>query len=99
MERWRRFERTSDSYWYLSSGSTDAIKFIPKKDIMFLGFGMFGNYNKKDMPMKFWWKVDDDEDSEKYEVTVIESELHQPERTFDVVLKDVGAKPVKVLAG
>lgn len=98
-EKWRRFERTCDSYWYLSTTSTDAIKFIPKKDVYWLGFGMYGNYNKKDMPMKFWYFIDDEQESEKYEVTVIESELEQPEKTFDVFLKDYGIKPIKISAG
>jgi hypothetical protein len=35
----------STSYW-------DAVVFIPKKDIWFFGFGLFSNYNNKDIGIK-----------------------------------------------
>lgn len=100
MMKWRRFRNHyPDSYWYISPRNTDAIKFIPLKDIIFMGFGMHGNYERNDMLMKFWWTIDEGEDSEKYETTVIEAELDQERVAFDVVLKDCGAKPFKVFAG
>lgn len=44
--RWVRFKeyRTTD-YFYLNSHYWDACVFIPKRDVTFFGFGIFGNYH------------------------------------------------------
>ena len=105
--RWKRFRRCVDSYWYLSTTSVDALKFIPKRDIKFFGFGMFSNYNGKDMTMKVSWFLEDEDPGESrewYEVTVNIDECElayegSPGKVFDFYIQSVGQKPFIVREG
>jgi len=57
--KWTRFKDKSSGAWHISESSTDAVVFIPKRDIYFLGFGAYANHYAKDMTMTIWWFVGD----------------------------------------
>ena len=51
----------------------DAVCFVPKTNVYFHGFGVMANYNGKDLTYKIKWSIDD-ETSEEYEVSKVDSE-------------------------
>ena len=59
---WRRFPRLYlTDYFYMETYSWDAVVFVPKRNIRFMGFGIMSSYNNKDMAYKVSWAIDDDE--------------------------------------
>ena len=57
-KEWIRFQDFYlTDYYYMSSSYWDAVVFIPKRDIWFFGFGLFSNYNNKDVGIKFQWNL------------------------------------------
>ena len=85
----------STSYW-------DAVAFIPKKDIWFCGFGLFANYNCKDIVFKIQWhlgKEGEEYASEEYEVELKDSDKDTEKKWWLIDIRDVGEKPLKVRDG
>lgn len=48
----------------MSNSRHDACCFVPKKSVLFMGFGLLGNYKGKDMSFKVSWIIDDVESDE-----------------------------------
>ena len=49
-QRWIRFPKFYHTdYFYMETYSWDAVIFIPRRNIKFLGFGIMASYNDKDM--------------------------------------------------
>ena len=42
---WRRFKEKSGGSWHISESNIDAVIFVPKRDIYFMGLGAYANYN------------------------------------------------------
>ena len=64
--KWKRFPSfESSDYFYMSSDYWDAVMFIPKHDIYFLGFGLMNQYEKKPFKIIFKYNIDGT-DSEEY---------------------------------
>lgn len=40
---------------YLEMNYWDVITYVPRKDIKFIGFGLFGNYNNISMQIRVKW--------------------------------------------
>ena len=56
---WQRFGRvTLNDYFYLSSRYFDAVCFIPKRNVMFHGFGVLAHYDAKNVNYIFKWAID-----------------------------------------
>jgi len=58
--------------------SWDSVAFVPKCNITFHGFGILGNYEKKDMEYKVRWCIDE-EPSEELDFAVLDDQK-DPER-------------------
>ena len=39
----------------------DSLIFIPRRDILFIGFGMMANHRGRDITFIFKWKIDSEE--------------------------------------
>ena len=96
--KWRRFKACSGGSWHISTSNTDALVFIPKRDIYFMGIGAFCNYNQKDMTMTIWWKLGDGEKSEELDKLLVDAEKDAELKTHDINITELGASPVKVSA-
>lgn len=48
----------------MSNSRHDACCFVPKKPILFMGFGLLGNFRGKDMSYIVSWIIDDEESDE-----------------------------------
>lgn len=96
--KWRRFKNyhTSD-YFCLEVNYKDAVIFIPKRDVLFIGFGVFSSYYGKDLKIKLGWEIDGDR-TDMFDVTFIDADKSS-DKIFDFYLKDVGEKPIKVKEG
>jgi len=56
--KWVRFpEFYLTDYFYMNTRYWDAVVFVPKRNVMFFGFGVMANYNGKDMKIKVQWNV------------------------------------------
>lgn len=56
MIKWVRFDRlVTNDYDYMSAYYYDAVVFVPRTDIYFVGFGQMANWDKMDIKLKFWW--------------------------------------------
>jgi hypothetical protein len=73
-KRWFRTKLSSikpDSSWYMSTSSTDAVKFIAKRRVLILGFGCTGPKESEHADRLFGWshkvsyKTNDGEGTEK----------------------------------
>ena len=94
--RWVRFpEFYTTDYFYMNSTYWDAVTFKPKVNIQFHGFGMMANYNRKDVTYNVKWYIDD-EQSEVYEIQKAFDDADPEKKWYDISLKDMGVKPVKV---
>ena len=87
-KKWKRFRRIVDSYWYLSTSSVDAVKFVPLHDVKFMGFGIYQNYRGKNMTLKVAWFVEDDDLSDWFDVEVVVDDC--VDKAFDFFLTSVG---------
>ena len=66
-QKWYRFPPSRcrlDDYVYMSNSRYDACCFVPKKPILFMGFGLLGNFRGKDMSYIVSWIIDDEESDE-----------------------------------
>ena len=53
---WIRFKNFGlRDYYYLSSRSWDAVAFVPKRDVVFFGFGIMSNYRDIDCKHVVQW--------------------------------------------
>jgi hypothetical protein len=76
----------------------DAVCFVPKTNVYFHGFGVMANYNGKDLTYKIKWSIDD-EMSEEYEVSKVDSEKDPDRKWHSINLSEIGVKPIKVSEG
>ena len=98
--KWHRFKedsyRRDPDYCSLERTYADAVVFKPKRDIIFMGYGIFGSYHKRDIMVKVGWEIEG-EKSEFYEISLVHEEISE-EGTHDFKLVDIGEKPIKVSA-
>ena len=60
--KWCRFlNAITTDYYYLSKSAFDAVIFVPKRNVMFHGFGIFANWGRKDMKYEIKWLIDEQE--------------------------------------
>ena len=76
----------------------DAVVFIPKRNIIFHGFGVFANYNNKDLTYKVGWNIND-ADSDEYEIAKVDADKCVEKKWHEINLKELGVKPIKVAEG
>ena len=79
--------------------SWDAVVFIPKKNVNFMGFGIMSSYNNKDMAYKVSWAIDEEPNQGELEWSITDAEKHPEKKWFEFHLKDLGHAPVKVSEG
>jgi hypothetical protein len=97
---WIRFpEFYLTDYYYMNTVYWDAVVFVPKRNIVFLGWGIFANYNSKDVTCMVQWQIGEESKSEEYEVELIDSEKDEEKKWFTVDIRDLGQKPIKVSEG
>ena len=59
--RWMRFREMEQNCGYgLNPRQWDSVIFIPKRDILFLGFGMFVTFKNDDVKLKIQWRLGKD---------------------------------------
>ena len=101
-KKWIRFkEPLVQSTWYWSSNN-DSIMFIPKRNIVFHGFGVYCSKDSQNLRIKTRWAIGEDDDSnfsDWHDVTFEYENRDDLTKTHDLYLKDLGVKPVKVAAG
>lgn len=100
--RWIRFKDFYiTDYFYMEEHSWDAVIFIPKRTILFYGFGIMANYNSKDMKYRLKWVIDEeDEFGDEGVIYEIPDADKDPEKKwFTIRLADMGYKPIKVNEG
>lgn len=57
-KKWFRFSKfDKTNYYFLEEEYWDAIAFVPKREIKFLGFGLMRNFECKDMWIKVRWQI------------------------------------------
>jgi hypothetical protein len=98
---WIRFpEFYYTDYFYMNTTYYDAVVFVPKKNIVFFGWGLFANYNGKDISYKVAWRIGKDGvKSDEHEVSFLDSEK-DPEKKWNTVdLRKLGVKPIRVSEG
>jgi len=72
--RWVRFPKMYlTDYYYMNTRYYDAVVFKPKMNIQFHGFGVFANYNNKDVIYTVQWSLNDDK-SEEFQILKTDSE-------------------------
>lgn len=95
---WKRM-KDKLQYYYIFARNIDAIEFIPKQKIVFMGWGQWQNVQKKDMNLKYKWEIDGQQ-TEWYDRTVLEEDMDQEENWTKInITKDFGVKPIVVNAG
>lgn len=97
--KWVRFKNFVEDYFYMEVDYKDAVAFVPNTNVVFHGFGIFCNYNQKDVKYKVQICYDQEQPEEIYEVEKAYADRDQEKRTFDITLKELGLKPVKVSEG
>jgi hypothetical protein len=97
---WIRFpEFYYTDYFYMNTRYWDAVVFIPKRPVLFYGWGLFANYNGNDMQVKIQYAIGDGEKSEEYERLFADSEKDPEKKWFTIDLREFGIKPIKVNEG
>ena len=96
---WVRFpEFYYTDYFYMNTRYWDAVIFKPKRNIWFFGWGLFANYNGKDIKVKIQWKIDE-EQSEEFELEFADGSKDAEKKWHTIDIRDVGVKPIKVNEG
>jgi len=96
---WVRFpEFYYTDYFYMNTRYWDAVVFKPKRTIWFFGWGLFANYNGKDIKVKIQWKIDE-EQSEEFEMEFADGSKDAEKKWHTIDIRDVGVKPIKVNEG
>ena len=85
-------------YFCLSTRYFDAVAFVPKKKVLFHGFGVLSNYNGKDCTYIVKWIIDGQE-SEQHQIECKDSEKNPEKRWHEINIKEFGIKPIKVDEG
>jgi hypothetical protein len=90
--KWVRFPKRCDytDYIYMEKNNWDACMFNPKRDILFMGFGLLGNFNGHDMTYIVNWKIGDEEFSEDHEISYSNDELDPEKKSFTVDIRTLG---------
>lgn len=97
--KWVRFpEFYLTDYYYMNTRYWDAVVFIPKRTIMFHGFGVLANYNQKDVTYKVQWNIRD-QDSEEYETFRADADKDPQKKWHEINIKEFGCKPIKCNEG
>lgn len=82
--KWVRFpEFYLTDYYYMNTTYYDAVTFIPKVAIHFCGFGIFANYNSKDVKYKIMWAIDG-EKSEEFEYEFADGDKDPEKKWFEI---------------
>lgn len=92
--KWYRFPPSRcrfDDYVYMSNCRWDACCFVPKRSIMFMGFGVLGNYRGKDMSYKIQWIIDDVE-SDEFDVDFTNDQLDEKWKSYHIDIRKLGQK-------
>ena len=87
--KWYRFPPENnrfEDYVYMSNSRNDACCFVPKKAVLFMGFGLLGNYKGKDMSYKVSWIIDDVE-SEEYIVDYTIDQIDEKWKSYHLDIK------------
>ena len=81
--------------------SWDAVIFVPKRNIKFLGFGLMANYNNKDMKYKIKWVIDGEDEfgDEGLLYEVADADKDPEKKWFSIRIADLGYKPIKINEG
>jgi hypothetical protein len=79
--------------------SFDAVAFVPKVNIKFHGFGIFGSYNNKTATYKVKFAFDEEEPGEEMEIMKPDEEKDPENKWHSIMLHELGMKPMKVSAG
>ena len=97
--KWIRFPKFYlEDYFYMEKDYWDAVTFVPKRNIIWHGFGCFSGWDKKNMEYTIKWYVGEDE-SEEHEFN-IEDERKDPEKKwFEIYLSEMDEKPIRVSEG
>lgn len=96
--KWVRFpDFYTTDYFYMETHNWDAVTFVPKRNVKFFGFGIFASYNNKDMEYKIKYQIGDDM-SEEFIYQIADAEKDPEKKWFEILLTNLGAKPVKVAA-
>ena len=67
--QWVRFlKHKLDDYCYMNT-YPDAVAFVPKRKIIWYGFGLYANYHGKEIKYKVQFAIDDEEPSDEFEIT------------------------------
>jgi hypothetical protein len=82
----------------MSTNYYDAACFIPKRKVVFSGFGIFQNYYGNLMKMKVKWVIGE-EHSEEFDIELNHEERDQENYWHTFELKSVGQKPIVVDEG
>lgn len=99
--RWARFpEFYYTDYFYMNTRYWDAVVFIPKRNIVFFGWGLFANFNGTDMDLKVQWQIGEQgEKSDEYELKMSDSDKEPEKKWFTIDIREFGVKPIKVNEG
>ena len=89
-KRWVRFKKLQQyDYMFMSTSHYDGIVFVPKVNIFFFGWGLFGAYRGADQTFQIRWKIDDVY-SDKYEATFRHSERNPENNWHEVDIRNLG---------
>ena len=99
---WKRFGETKvndpHDYYYLSTSYWDAVIFVPKRSVMFHGFGILANPDGKNITYIVKWAIDSDS-SENHTVETMDADKDPENKWQTIQIKDLGFKPIKVNEG
>ena len=98
---WVRFpDMYTTDYYYMNTTYYDAVTFICKRNIVFLGYGLFANYNGNALEGKVQWQIGENgEKSEEFDYKFEDGDK-DPEKKWHIVdIRNFGCKPVKVNEG
>ena len=79
------------TYW-------DAICFVPNRDILFKGFGLFSNFDRKNTKVKIQWVIGNSF-SETYEVELLSQESDEQNNWHTIDIRNLGVEAIKVEEG
>ena len=58
---WVRFpEFYLTDYFYMNRNYWDAVTFVPRRTVIFYGFGLFSNYNGKDLKLRVGYALNEE---------------------------------------
>ena len=98
---WRRFKMTNSS-WHVSMHSTDSVIFIPKRDIMFYGYGILSSMSGRDLSFNLQWHTGENGaefSSPKYKVEFKNDDRDPDHKWWSFDIRSVGETPFMVKEG